>query len=76
MLDLIAEHKDIVKAFQVFAFEQEGSLFRFKAELTLVDDSKIFVKEYVFENREKKICHGRTQTHTDGKRWNLKHIIE
>ena len=33
MLDLIAEHKDVVKAFKVYVFEQEGSLFRFKAEI-------------------------------------------
>ena len=57
MLDLIAEHKDVVKAFQIYSFEQEGALFRFKAELTLVDDSKIFMKEYVFENRERKYAY-------------------
>ena len=28
MLDLIAEYKDMVKAFQVYTFEQEGILFQ------------------------------------------------
>jgi hypothetical protein len=57
MLDLIADHSDLVKDFRVHTFEQEGMLLRFKAELTLFDDSKIFIKEFVFENGERKYAY-------------------
>jgi hypothetical protein len=49
MLDLVTRHKKHIKSFQVLLYEQEGDLFRFKAKLQLKDDSKIFIKEYVFE---------------------------
>ena len=57
MLDLIAEYKNFVKSFHVYEYEQEGELFRFNAQLTLIDDSKIFIKEFVFENRERKYAY-------------------
>lgn len=57
MLDLIAEHSDLVKAFRVYTFEQEGILLRFKAELMLFDGSKIFIKEFVFESGERKYAY-------------------
>jgi hypothetical protein len=62
MLDLIARHEHHIKSFQVFLYEQEGELFRFKAELQLKDDSKIFIKEYVFRNNERKYAYHWTDT--------------
>jgi len=52
MLDLVAKYQHYIKSFQVHLYEQEGPLFRFKAELQLKDDSKIFIKEYVFKNND------------------------
>jgi len=57
MLDLIAKYEHYIKSFQVHLYEQEGPLFRFKAELQLNDDSKIFIKEYVFKNNERKYAY-------------------
>jgi len=49
MLDLIARYKRFIKSFHVSLYEQEGEILRFKAELTFTNDSKLFIKEYVFE---------------------------
>ena len=57
MLDLIAKYKRFIKSFQVLLYEKEGESFRFKAQLTLTDDSKLFIKEYVFENKERKYAY-------------------
>jgi hypothetical protein len=57
MLDLIAEYKNFIKSFHIYEYEQEGEFFRFKSQLTLIDDSKIFIKEFVYENRERKYAY-------------------
>jgi len=57
MLELIAEYKYLIKSFQILLYEQEGELFRFKAELQLKDDSKLFIKEYVFRYNERKYAY-------------------
>ncbi len=57
MLDLIAGYRDVIKSIRIHMFEQETDLFRFKAELSLQDDSRIFIKEFVFENRERKYAY-------------------
>jgi len=57
MLDLVAKYQHYIKSFQVHLYEQEGPLFRFKAELQLQDDSKIFIKEYVFKNNDRKYAY-------------------
>lgn len=57
MLDLIARHKRFIKSFHVSLYEQEGELSRFKAQLTFINDSKLFIKEYVFENKERKYAY-------------------
>jgi hypothetical protein len=62
MLDLIARYEHYIKSFQVHLYEQEGPLFHFKAELQLNDDSKVFIKEYVFKNNERKYAYHWTDT--------------
>lgn len=57
MLDSIAKYQTIVKSFQVSLYEQEGPLFRIKAEITLTNDSKVYMKEFVFENGERKYAY-------------------
>ncbi len=57
MLDLIAGYKGLIKSFHVYQYEQEGEIVRFKAELTFTDKSKLVVKEYVFENKERKYAY-------------------
>ena len=57
MLDLIAGYKRFIKSFHVSLYEQEGESLRIKAQLTFRDDSKLFIKEYVFENKERKYAY-------------------
>ena len=62
MLDLIARHKRFIKSFHVSLYEQEGEMFRFNAQLTFTNDSKLFIKEYVLENKERKYAYHWTDT--------------
>lgn len=57
MLDLIARHERFIKSFHVPLYEQEGEMLRFKAQLTFTNDSTLFIKEYVFENKERKYAY-------------------
>ena len=57
MLDLIAKHEKLIKFFHVLLYEKEGKLLRFKAQLIFINDSKLFIKEYVFENKERKYAY-------------------
>ncbi len=49
MLDLIAKYQYYIKSFQVHLYDQEGPLFRFKAELQLKDNSKNFHQGICFQ---------------------------
>ena len=62
MLDLIARYERFIKSFHVFLYEQEGEMIRFKAQLTFTNDSNLFIKEYVFENKERKYSYHWTDT--------------
>ncbi len=64
MLDLIARYERLIKSFQVSLYEQEGEMLRFKAQLTFTNDSKLFIKEYVFENKERTYAYHWTDTST------------
>ena len=57
MLDVIGRHKHLIKSFHVLLYEQEGEIFRFKAQVTFTDDSNLYIKEYLFENKERKYAY-------------------
>lgn len=54
MLDLFEKHKEIIKEFHVISYDQEISSVRIKIDVTFIDDSKLFIKEYFFKNAERK----------------------
>jgi hypothetical protein len=54
MLDLIARYKHLIKSFHVLLYEQERESLRFKAQVIFTDSSNLYVKEYLFENKERK----------------------
>ena len=62
MLDLIARYERFIKSFHISLYEQEGEMLRFKAQLTFTNDSKLFIKEYLFENKERKYAYHWTDT--------------
>jgi len=57
MLDLISRYREIIKDFNVLLYDQEGERYRIKIELIFKDDSKLFIKEYLFENNERKYAY-------------------
>jgi len=54
MLNILEKHKDIVKSFRVDCYDQEGDSYRTKIEIVFVNASKMFFKEYLFANGERK----------------------
>jgi hypothetical protein len=54
MLDLLEKHKEIIETYRIVSYEQEGNSCRIKLEVNLIDDSRLFMKEYLFENAERK----------------------
>ena len=46
MLDLIVRFKHVIKSFHISMYEQGGEILRFKAQLTFVNDSKLFIKDF------------------------------
>jgi hypothetical protein len=39
------------------SYDHEGNTYRFKAEITFIDDTILYVKEYLFENQERKYAY-------------------
>jgi len=64
MLDLIEKYERFFKSFHISLYEQEGEMLRFKAQLTFTNESKLFIKEYVFKNKERKYAHHWTDIST------------
>lgn len=54
MLNLLEKHKDIIKNFRVDCYDQEGDSYRIKIEISFLNDSRLFLKEYLFSNGERK----------------------
>ena len=65
MLDLIARHDPFIKSFHVFLHEKEGKSFRFKAQIVFIDNSILHIKEYIFENQERKYAYHWTNSSGD-----------
>ena len=57
MLDLITKYEHFIKSFHIPLYEQEGEMLRLKVQLTFTDDSTLFIKEYVFENKDRKYAY-------------------
>lgn len=54
MLNILEKHKDIIKNFRVDCYDQEGDSYRIKIEIVFINTSKLFFKEYLFANGERK----------------------
>ena len=57
MLNLFSEYKRIINSLHVLTYEREGDIFRAVVHLELIDKSILFVKEYVFNNNERKYAY-------------------
>lgn len=48
MLDLLSKFKSIIKTYRIISYDHEIDAYRIKAEITFIDGSTLFVKEYYF----------------------------
>ena len=54
MLDLLDKYKDIIKDYHITTYENVNTSYKLKLEIIFIDNSKLFVKEYYFNNDERK----------------------
>jgi hypothetical protein len=57
MLDLVARYEHFIKDFRVSLYEHEENIFRLKAKMIFTDGTTLSIKEYVFENKERKYAY-------------------
>lgn len=57
MLDLIFRYKHFIKKYRVLLYEHEENILRIKVKITFTDDSTLFIKEYLFGNKERKYAY-------------------
>jgi len=75
MFKILKEYHEIITSWKVIQYEREGTNFRFKMEITFLDGSKLFVKDYLFEGNDRKYSfHWLDQNGSFKVRWdNSKH---
>ncbi len=54
MLQTLERYKHIIKDYRIKRFEQFGTNLRFRAEILLKDNSKLYVRETVIEGKVRK----------------------
>ena len=54
MLDLLEKYREIIKEYHVTSFDQESGSYRIKINITFIDDSTLYIKEFFFKNDERK----------------------
>ncbi len=54
MRDLLEKYKSIIKTYRIISYDQEVDSYRIKVEITFINGSMLFMKEYFFENTERK----------------------
>ena len=47
MLKILTKYSDVISSYKIARFEHFGQIFRFRAELTLTDDTILYVRETV-----------------------------
>jgi hypothetical protein len=57
MKGILEKYQDIITKIEVLAWDSEPTSYRYKAELTLIDDSKLILKDYIFTSGRKYSFH-------------------
>jgi len=57
MLQIIEKYSDIVASYRVQRFEQYGALFRLRAEIEIIDGSKLHIRETVIGGFNRKYAY-------------------
>jgi len=54
MHELLQQYHEIIAHYEILEYEVENSNIRLKLVVTLVDQSRLFAREYVFEGERRK----------------------
>jgi hypothetical protein len=54
MLDLLDKYGEIIKEYHITTYENIATSYRLKLHITFIDDSRLFAKEYFFQNDDRK----------------------
>ena len=69
MLQILRKYSRIILSYKIIRFEQLGKLLRLRAEVNLIDGSKLYIRDTVIEAKRKYAYHWQSK---DGKliiRW-------
>lgn len=54
MLDLLDKYGEIIKEYHITTYENIATSYRLKINITFIDNSRLYVKEYFFNNDDRK----------------------
>jgi hypothetical protein len=57
MIETIKKFESIISDYKIFLWEIEAFSYRFKATFSLIDDSKLIVRDYLFPDKRKYSFH-------------------
>lgn len=57
MLQILRKYSQVIRSYKIIRFEQFGKLLRLRAEVNLIDDSKLYIRETVIEAKRKYAYH-------------------
>ena len=57
MLQILRKYSGIILSYKIIRFEQFGKLLRLRAEVNLIDSSKLYIRETVIEAKRKYAYH-------------------
>ncbi len=60
MLSVFKKYSEIILSYRIIKFEQFGHLFKLRAEIELIDHSRLFIRETVIGTKRKYSYHWQT----------------
>lgn len=57
MKEILDRYKDIIKKYEIIVWDSEPRAYRFKAIITLIDDSRLLIKDYILSHGRKYSFH-------------------
>ena len=69
MYQLVEIYKSIIEDFQIILWESGATSYRFKAKIHFIDNSVLFIREYLFQNKRKYSYHWQNQDNRLIIRW-------
>lgn len=57
MLQIVKKYSDIIASYRVQRFEQFGTLFRLRAEIEIIDGSRLHIRETIIDDLKRKYAY-------------------